>query len=459
MNLFRRSRQAFRGFTLIEGMVMLFLFSLITLVFFQTFAYGTALIQQSKYRLGAIALANQKMEIIRSLDYGNIGTVSGIPSGDLIEDEAIQVSNALFQVHTFVQYADDPYDGTLSGSPNDLIPNDYKRVRIEVAWGGESDSEKIALFSTFAPLGVEQSAGGGILSINILDSQGNGLPGASVHITNSAISPSVDVTTTTDASGNLFLVGAPASAQEYHVTFSKSGYFGSASYAPYPTTSFIPVDVHASVVDSVVNQATFVMDRSSTLQLRTVDPFGNDVPAIDYRIDGDRLLGNEFGTGDAVYEFGMDDTTDASGEQSYSNRSYGSYSWTIDPGETGWTFISLNPESSAGANIFELPANTSLNVDMVLADESVNSALFTVTSAADGSGISGASIHLTNTTLGFDETANTNLSGKAFFPTAETPGMTAGTYDYEVTAAGFTTETGSVTVASGLESVAISMSP
>jgi hypothetical protein len=454
-----RLRRISKGFTLIEGMVMLFLFALITLVFFQTYAYGTALIQQSKYRLGAIALANQKMEIIRSLDYDAIGTVSGIPAGDLLEDETIQVSNALFQAHTFVQYADDPYDGTLGGGPNDLVPNDYKRVRVEVAWGGETEAEKVALFSTFAPLGVEQSVGGGILSINILDSQGIGLSGATVRVTNSSVAPAVDVTTTTDASGNLFLVGAPASAQGYHVTFSKGGYFGSASYAPYPMTSFVPVDVHASVVNNVVNQATFVMDRSSTLELRTVDPFGNEVPDIDYRIDGGRLLGNEFGTGDPVYEFGADDATDASGEQGYSGRSYGSYTWTIDSGETSWTFIALSPESGAGANVFELPANTSLTVQMVLADEAVNSALFSVTSTTDGGPLSGASIHLTNTALGFDETVSTNLSGKAFFPTTETPGMAAGTYDYEITAAGHSTQTGTIAITSGLQTKNISMSP
>lgn len=459
MLLSRRLRRASRGFTLIEGMVMLFLFTLITLIFFQTFAYGTALIQQSKYRLGAIALANQKMEIIRSLDYDAIGTVSGIPAGDLLEDETVQVSNALFQVHTFVQYADDPYDGTLGGSPNDLVPNDYKRVRVEVAWGAETDVEKVMLFSTFAPLGIEQSVGGGILSINILDSQGNGLSGATVRITNSSVTPAVDVTTTTDTSGNLFLVGAPASAQGYRVTFSKGGYFGSASYAPYPTTAFVPIDVHASVVDGVVNQATFVMDQSSTLELRTVDPFGNAVPDIDYRIDGGRQLGSQSGTGVPVYEFGEDASTDTSGEQTYANRSYGGYTWTLDSGETDWTFIGLTPESSAGVNSIDLAPNTSQTVQMTLAENAVNGALFTVTNSVDATPISGATVHLTNATLVYDETVTTGTYGQAYFPENETPGMLPETYDYEVTAAGFTTETGTVTITSGLESVPISMSP
>lgn len=438
---------------------MLFLFALITLVFFQTFAYGTALIQQSKYRLGAITLANQKMEIIRSLDYETIGTVSGIPTGDLLEDETVQISNALFQVHTFVQYADDPYDGTLGGSPNDLVPNDYKRVRVEVAWGAETDAEKVVLFSTFAPLGIEQPVGGGILSINILDSQGNGLAGATVHIVNNSVAPLVDVTTTTDTSGNLFLIGAPASAQGYNIAFSKAGYFGSTSHAPFPTTAFIPIDVHASVVNGVVNQATFVMDQSSVLELRTIDPFGNAVPDIDYRIDGGRQLGSQSGTGVPVYEFGEDAATDTNGEQDYANRSYGSYTWTLDAGETGYTFIGLSPESAAGENLFTVLPNVTQQMQMVLADEAVNGALFTVTSSADSAPISSATVRLTHAALAYDETVTTGNYGKAYFPETEAPGMAAETYDYEVTAAGFTTETGTVTITSGLEPVAISMDP
>ena len=454
-----RSWRAAKGFTLIEGMVMLFLFALITLVFFQTFAYGTALIQQSKYRLGAITLANQKMEIIRSLDYDAIGTVSGIPAGDLVEDESIQVSNALFQVHTFVQYADDSYDGTLGGSPNDLIPNDYKRVRVEVAWGSETEAEKVVLFSTFAPLGIEQSVGGGILSINILDSQGNGLSGATVHITNSSVAPTIDVTTTTDATGNLFLVGAPASAQAYNVSFSKTGYFGSQTYAPYPTTAFIPVDVHASVVDATVNQATFVMDQASTLELRTVDPFSNVVPDIDYRIDGGRQIGTESGTGIPVYEFGEDASTDTSGEKDYTNRSYGSYTWTLDPAEANYTFIGLSPESASGENLFTVLPNVTQQMQMVVADETVNGALFTVTSSADGTPVAGATVRLTNTTLLYDETVTASAYGKSYFPETETPGLAAETYDYEVTAAGFTTATGTVVISAGLETVSVSMNP
>lgn len=446
------------GFTIIEALVFLFLFSLITSVFFQTFATGTALIQQSKHRLGAVALANQKMEIIRSLDYENIGTTNGVPAGDLLEDETVQVNNTAYEVHTFVQYVDDSFDGTLGGSPNDLVPNDYKRVRLEVSWGGGSEAETIAVATSITQQGVEQAAGGGILSINILDSEGNGVSGATVRIVNGSVSPAVDVTTSTDSSGNLFLIGAPSSSQGYQVTFSKSGYYGSTTYAPYPTTSFNPTDVHASVVDAVVNQATYVMDRDADLELATEDPFGNDLPDIDFRIDGGRQIGTVAGSSPAqpVYGFGADGSTDGSGERTYAGESYGTYTWTLDPGETGYTFVRLDPDTASGATSFQALPNATTAVKMILADEAVPALLVTVTDTADASPVAGASVRLTNTTLGYDETVVTSLYGKAYFP-ATGSSLVPDNYDIEVTAAGYATETDTVTVGGSLETTAVGL--
>ena len=116
-----RNKTVSKGFTLIESLVFLFMFTLISLVFFQSYTVGTRLIIESKNRLGATALANQKMEIIRSIDYSLIGTkhwngsawVYGIPAGDILEDETISVNTVKYSVHTFVQYVDDGFDGTL----------------------------------------------------------------------------------------------------------------------------------------------------------------------------------------------------------------------------------------------------------------------------------------------------------------------------------------------------------
>lgn len=96
---------------------------------------------------------------------------------------------------------------------------------------------------------------------------------------------------------------------------------------------------------------------------------------------------------------------------------------------------------------------------MILADEAVNGVLFTVTNSTDATEVSGASVQLTNTTLTYDETVTTSQYGKAYFPETATPGMVAATYDYEITAAGYDTETGTVTVTAGLEPITVDLTP
>ncbi len=159
MKVFNQKRTR-KGFTLIESLVFLFIFSLISVAFFQAYFVTVRTIIESKNRLGATALANQKMEIIRSIEYDEIGTkhwngsawVYGIPAGELIEDEAVSVNTTLYQVDTFAQYVDDTFDGSI---PIDTIPTDYKRVRVTVSWGSGGSDQQVALFGNFAPNGIE----------------------------------------------------------------------------------------------------------------------------------------------------------------------------------------------------------------------------------------------------------------------------------------------------------------
>ncbi len=48
-----------KGFTFIEALAFLFIFSIITLTFYETWSLGTKQIINSKNRLGATALASQ----------------------------------------------------------------------------------------------------------------------------------------------------------------------------------------------------------------------------------------------------------------------------------------------------------------------------------------------------------------------------------------------------------------
>lgn len=440
------------GFTLIESLVFLFLFSVVSVTFFETYATGTRLIIESKNRLGATALANQKMEIIRSIDYASIGTTTGIPAGDLEENETISVNTVKYTVHTFVQYVDDSFDGTAASS-TDTIPTDYKRVRITVSWGKLGVDQQVIIFGNFSPKGIETSGGGGVLSINVLNGAGNGVSGATVHIVNAP--SSVNVTGNTDATGNLTFPGAPAGVQKYALTVSKNGYYGATTYPPYPTTSYNPVDVHASVVSGVLNQKTMVMDQSSDITLITKDVFGTVIPTIGYTISGGRILGTNPVTATTVYGFTATGTTNTSGEANHPGESSGQYTVSISNGN--YEFYKLSPEGAL-LNGFSALAGSTTPVTALLLDKNIGSLKVIVKDQVSDDALSGASVHVTNGALSFDTTVITDQYGFAYFPTALPP-LLAGTYDVSVSLSGYSNVDTTADINGTLQTKSITMTP
>ncbi len=449
MKVFNQKRTR-KGFTLIESLVFLFIFSLISVAFFQAYFVTVRTIIESKNRLGATALANQKMEIIRSIEYDEIGTkhwngsawVYGIPAGELIEDEAVSVNTTLYQVDTFAQYVDDTFDGSI---PIDTIPTDYKRVRVTVSWGSGGSDQQVALFGNFAPNGIESSGGGGVLSINILDASGNGISGVDIRIQNAAAS--IDTTVTTDSTGNVTLPGTPAAIEGYTLTVSKSSYFGAVTYPAYPTSAYNPVDVHASVVAAVLNQKTIVIDLDADIPFRTQDPFDTDIPNISFDVTGGRVLGTDPATTLPVYNFTQSTATDSSGEKDFNDQSYGQYTFTV-PDTAAYEFWKITPEGVTNAEYDALPGS-STEVKAIMLDKAIASLKATIVRNDDGSAIAGATVRISNTTLGYDETVTTDTFGVAYFPKTSTP-LTPGDYDIEIQATGFQTETDTITVGSTL---------
>ncbi len=457
------------GFTLIEALALLFVFGVITTTFYQTWSLGTRQILDAKSRLGAVALANQKMEVVRSLPYANIGTkhsnghggwLYGIPAGDILEDETVAASNASFHVHTLVEYMDDPFDGTAggSGASHDAIPTDYKRVRIEVSWGDMSDSRTIALFGSYSPVGVEAASNTGVLSVNVIDSTGAGVPTATVHITNAA--SNIDLTDDTDATGNLTLPGAPAGLQNYHIVVSKGGYYGGQTYPFYPTTAYDPLDLDVSVVINAVNQKSLVMDQASDITINSVDPFGTAIPNIAFNLIGGRQLGTDHTTpATKIYSISENTTTDGSGTKAYPAQSYGTYTFTSAAPPATYQFLRLTPTVVAGKNLIQVLPGSDATISAVYAVKSVNSLIVTVKKASDATALAGASVHLSNMATGgtVDATVTADAFGQAYFPMA-LPALATGNYALDVSASGFDPDSTTVTISgTGLQETTVSL--
>lgn len=258
------------GFTLIEILIGIALMLVVFLGIFGIAQLSFRVIAQSKARVTAIALANQKSEFSRNLSYGDVGTIGGVPPGTISQNENVVRNNIPYTIRTTIVYIDDPFDGV---APADSLPNDYKRVKVKVSWqigaGGE-----VSLNTDVAPRGLETSVGGGNLSMIVFDALGAPISQADIHIVNSAIIPSIDVYYQTNNEGNFLLAGAPAAIESYEITVSKAGYSADRTYGRSEVAN--PEKPHASVLEGQLTQISFSIDRLGGFAVDTLSTYGTD---------------------------------------------------------------------------------------------------------------------------------------------------------------------------------------
>ncbi len=433
-----KGRQFHSAFTLIEALIVLFIFSVVTMTFYSVFTLGVKFILESKNKLGAVSLANERMEIIRNLNYDNVGIVGGIPSGTLPAEEDVYASKKTYHVKTFVKYVDDPFDGV---SPIDL---DYKLVKVTVSWlGAMGKTSSVVLVTRFVPPGVEQNvAGGGALSINIMNSKGIGVPQASVHVINNALSPKVDVTAMTDNTGNLMLPGAKQSIGTYYLSVTKDGYEAVDTINPASVTYSV-TDTPASVVGGMMNVKSLIQDKLANLKITSVDSLGAPLPGVNFHLEGTRIFGFDMSQSPAapVYKIKEDDTTDATGKKERPNISPGQIFITPSGAPpTGYTLVNNNyfTDYNNVTNIYSfiLSPEETREVQLKYVDNNAIALLTTVKNNADSKLLANATVTLSNTT-GYSESVVTGKDGTAFFPGTTTP-LVAGAYNLKITADSFT---------------------
>jgi hypothetical protein len=258
-----------RGMSLVDVIVGTALMLVLFLALFGVLRASLMLSAIAKAKSGATAVAEVQMEYLHSLTYANLGTVGGIPSGVVTEDATTTEDGIDYAVHTFISYVDDPADGTGVNDTNG-ITTDYKRARIAVSYAAAGTVNSVVLVSNFAPPGLETTNGGGTLAIDVVDATGAPVGAATVHITNTALSPAVDLTTDTNAAGQVFLPGA-ATSTEYQVAVSKSGYSSAQTYAR-DATNQNPNPGYLTVAASQTTTQTFAIDRLALLTLATLSP-------------------------------------------------------------------------------------------------------------------------------------------------------------------------------------------
>lgn len=441
-NLERRKKTK-QAFSLVEVLVVVFIMSIAFTSFYAVSTFGTKYIIESKNRLAAVALANEKMEIARNLAYDDIGTVGGMINGNIPENEDVIANGRSYHVRTVVEYVDDSFDDVY---PTDTIPNDYKVVKIIVSWDDSNgQNKKVESLSRFVPPGLETTVGGAPLVISVSGSDGNGVSQTAVHIVNNDVMPAINTTIQTDNSGYSISTSAPQSSGGYHITISKSGY--ETIQTMDATASFTPIYPHASVVLGAVNAYSYIQDRLATLTIRSADYQNNPVGSIGFTIEGGKTIGYD-ASNNPVY--GMSNTTgttgSTSGEKEYADISPGSYLVAMNS-NAQYKFVDFDP-STYNPTIAALLPGADMTYTIRVADVNATALMVNVTDGSN-SPIAGATATLTDGGGADIFSGKTSSArGVIFYPDGATP-LTAGTYTLKVEATGFQTSTQTITINNG----------
>jgi hypothetical protein len=254
--------QRSRGMTLIDTIVGSALMLLVFLGIAAIFQLSIDVVTNNKARAGAIALADERIEFIRSLVYSSIGTVGGIPAGSIPQSESVVLNDVSYTRRTVVEYVDDPNDGFGAADTNG-ITLDYKVAKADVAWTSRTGTRHINLVTRISPpngmeVACPPTALCGTLTVNVLNVATQPVLNAQVHVVNTTTIPSIDITTYADTSGKVSLVGAPVAAG-YQVTVTKSGYSTDKTYnATAENTN--PTPGPLTVSNNQTTDATFRID-------------------------------------------------------------------------------------------------------------------------------------------------------------------------------------------------------
>ncbi|MDD5528027.1 MAG: carboxypeptidase regulatory-like domain-containing protein [Patescibacteria group bacterium] len=354
-----KSKSGDAGFTLIEAVVGIAIFSLIAIGVYETFAQASHMVETSRLMVTAAALANEQFEIAHNMPYADIGLTAGLPSGKLSPTQNITRDNTDFLVQTIVQNIDDPFDGTIGGSPNDSSPADYKLVEIKISAPSNPRLAPLTFTEYIAPKNLENTTNNGALFVRVFDANGQPVSEANVHIANSQTSPIVGVNDTTNNDGILQIVDVPPSIQSYKITVSKNGYSQDRTYPVGSSTNPNPIMPDATVIAQQVTQTSFMIDRTATLNVSSVTETCAPVANIGFDLKGSKLIGS---TPD-IYKYQNSFDTGPSGTKVIDSLEWDAYNLTFNDsthdlgGAISPVLFSLTPGSVQDVKIIAVPKN------------------------------------------------------------------------------------------------------
>lgn len=255
-----------RGMSLMDTLVGIFLLLLVFVGISGVFQLSIEVVSNNKARIGGLALAQERMEYIRSLSYDHVGTSGGIPSGTITQIEQVPLNGVTYTRRTLISYIDDPADGEGVADENGVV-TDAKEIKVEVSWDSHGGLRDVVLVSRMSPIGIEQLVPGGTLAIYVVDAAAAPLPGALVTVLND--STGVNTQAYSNDDGLVRFFGAPEGTG-YEIVVSKDGYSTEQTYDA-DTENPSPNPGHLTVQLYQTTSSTFAIDVTGSYNVRTYE--------------------------------------------------------------------------------------------------------------------------------------------------------------------------------------------
>ncbi|MEO8862795.1 MAG: prepilin-type N-terminal cleavage/methylation domain-containing protein [Candidatus Saccharimonadales bacterium] len=280
------------GFTLVELVIALGVFSVVAASIFGLFISLTSSAVIAKQKAIAITIVTNEMERLKSLPYDSLAVAGGsiYSANPLPATTTTKVNGFTYTAKISVSYVDDAFDGCAdypspelkaiycrnypppTGAPAvDNNPQDYKIIRVAVY---NKNNAKLADLDTQVSARVsETSSSTGALFVSIIDDTGNPVNDATVTVVNNSVAPNVNASDTTDSNGIAIFYGFPPdSGYDYVVTANAPGYSTISTIAPfggqqpnYPSqkiftqkSSYVTLPIKPQGSDSILVEATDV---------------------------------------------------------------------------------------------------------------------------------------------------------------------------------------------------------
>jgi hypothetical protein len=326
-----------KGTTLIETLIAAAIFVVFSIAIYQVYVTIINLSSRIRAKTVATEVVSEQFEFIRNLPYTDVGTVAGIPSGVVVPSQTVTRSGFTFSLGTVIRNIDQPADGTLGGTPNDLSPADNKLIEISATCTNCKSAISVSYSSYIAPKNLETENGNGAMVIKAIDANGQPIVGATVRIKNTALSPNINITDVTDMTGVLTIVDAPPSTEAYEISVLRDGYSVDKTYPLNDVANPNPTKPHLTVVANTVSQSSFSIDAVSSIAVKTQNLSCAAVGGVATVFTG----GKTIGTNPVVLKTVKNLTTDGSGSGSLTNVEWDTYAVTL--GGTTYDIVGTNP--------------------------------------------------------------------------------------------------------------------